>query len=94
MICERMSIAQVDRKRVQIEENRQKVMREMLHLRFDQKAKIDPAALMKLVARNAKKGALFTPQGVLRWPLTSSKAVDVLNETKAVLEMVTPAQIS
>src|SRR5882757_2029780 len=94
MICERMSIAQVDRKRVQIEENRQKVMREMLDLRFDQKAKIDPAALMKLVARNAKKGALFTPQGVLRWPLTSSKAVDVLNETKAVLEMVTPAQIT
>ena len=27
---------------------------------------------MRLVSRNAKKGAQFTPQGILRWPLTSA----------------------
>ena len=46
----------------------------------------DPAALMKLVARHAKSGAQFTPQGVLRWPLASSKSEDVLRETRDLLE--------
>jgi len=41
---------------------------------------------MKLVSRNAKRGAQFTPQGVLRWPLTSAKAPDVLAETRTLLE--------
>jgi transcription-repair coupling factor (superfamily II helicase) len=41
---------------------------------------------MKLVSRNTKRGAQFTPQGILRWPLTSVRAEDVLSETKALLE--------
>jgi len=41
---------------------------------------------MKLVSRNAKRGAQFTPQGVLRWPLTSAKADVVLAETRTLLE--------
>ncbi|NYF78289.1 transcription-repair coupling factor [Granulicella arctica] len=51
---------------------------------------IDPGILMKLVSRNAKKGAQFTPQGVLRWPLTSAKAEDVLSETRALLDSLDP----
>jgi transcription-repair coupling factor (superfamily II helicase) len=47
---------------------------------------IDPGTLMKLVSRNTKKGAQFTPQGILRWPLTSAKAEDVLAETRALLD--------
>jgi transcription-repair coupling factor (superfamily II helicase) len=47
--------------------------------------------MMKLVARNAKRGAQFTPQGVLRWPMTSAKADIVLAETRALLESLTPA---
>ena len=86
--CERISIAQLDRKRVQLEENRQKVFREMLILKFDPKAKIDPGMLMKMVSRNTKKGAQFTPQGVLRWPLSSSNSADVIAETKALLEQL------
>jgi transcription-repair coupling factor (superfamily II helicase) len=73
---------------VQLEENKQKVFREMVIIKFDQKAKIDPGMLMKLVSRNTKKGAQFTPQGVLRWPLTSSTAADVIVETKALLEQL------
>ena len=78
----------------------QKTFVEMLHIRFGaqprriprrlsgaaEPAAVDPAAMMKLVSRNAKRGAQFTPQGVLRWPLTSAKAEDVLAETRALLE--------
>ena len=46
---------------------------------------VDPGVLMKLVARNAKRGAQFTPQGVFRWPLGSAKAEDVLGETRDLL---------
>jgi transcription-repair coupling factor (superfamily II helicase) len=68
---------------------------EMLHVKFAAvnapaeelaKAAINPATLMKLVSRNAKRGALFTPQGTLRWPLPSAKAEDVLAETRALLD--------
>src|SRR5258705_361065 len=68
---------------------------EMLHVKFaavnaspDElaHAAIDPAMLMKLVSRNAKRGAQFTPQGTLRWPLPSAKAEDVLSETRALLD--------
>jgi transcription-repair coupling factor (superfamily II helicase) len=67
---------------------------EMLHVKFaavnatpDElaHAAIDPAMLMKLVSRNAKRGAQFTPQGTLRWPLPSAKSEDVLSETRALL---------
>ncbi len=68
---------------------------EMLHVKFaavnaspDElaHAAINPAILMKLVSRNAKRGAQFTPQGTLRWPLPSAKAEDVLGETRALLD--------
>ena len=71
-------------------------MRDMLYVKFTerthatpesgkQRMGIDPGNLMKLVSRNTKNGAQFTPQGVLRWPLSSAKAEDVLTETKALL---------
>ena len=83
---EKLQIAQVDRKRVQFDEGKVKVFREMLLIKFDTKAKIDPGMLMKLVSRNTKKGATFTPQGVLRWPLSGSDSATVLAETKTLLE--------
>jgi len=85
---ERLGLAQLDRKRIQVEENRQKLFREMLILKFDAKAKIDPGMLMKLVSRNTKKGAKFTPQGVLYWPLSSAQSAEVIAETKALLEQL------
>lgn len=77
-----------------------KAMRDMLHLKFADQAQSetfanagrshfalgpDPGALMKLVARHAKSGASLTPQGVLRWPLSSGKTEDVLRETRDLL---------
>jgi transcription-repair coupling factor (superfamily II helicase) len=71
--CERTGVAQVDRKRDQI------------HIRFTGQANIDPGRLMKLVAQNAKKGAQFTPQGVLRFPLKATEPGEVLHEIRALL---------
>jgi transcription-repair coupling factor (superfamily II helicase) len=76
---------------------------EMLHVKFaavnaspDElaHAAINPAMLMKLVSRNAKRGAQFTPQGTLRWPLPSAKAEDVLAETRVLLDSLDPARVS
>ncbi len=113
--CEQLGIAQLDRKRTQIElpnpADRKRPLKqfvEMLHLRFATPSelssrsvaegsassladtRVDPGQLMKLVARNAKRGAQFTPQGILRWPLTSAKAEDVLAETRALLGSLEP----
>ncbi len=71
-----------------------KAMRDMLFLSFSEALHASPAepgkgvnvgALMKLVGRSAKDGAQLTPQGVLRWPLTSAKAEDVIRETRDLL---------
>jgi transcription-repair coupling factor (superfamily II helicase) len=106
--CERLGIAQLDRKRTQIElpnpngnkKQPTKAFVEMLHLKFAEPesgdtlahATVDPGKLMKLVARSAKKGAQFTPQGILRWPLSSAKAEDVIAETRQLLDALDPAQ--
>jgi transcription-repair coupling factor (superfamily II helicase) len=74
--CERIGVSQIDRKRDQ------------LHIRFTESAGVDPGRLMKLVARNAKRGAQFTPQGVLRYPLTSPKPDGVLAEIRALLDQL------
>ena len=72
--CEKVGVAQVDRKRDQ------------LHIRFTETAAVDPGRLMKLVSRNAKRGAQFTPQGVLKFPLAATKPEEVLAEVRGLLE--------
>jgi transcription-repair coupling factor (superfamily II helicase) len=73
MECERIGVAQVDRKRDQ------------LHIRFTESAAVDPGRLMKLVAKNAKRGAQFTPQGVLKFPLAAIKPDEILAEVRGLL---------
>jgi transcription-repair coupling factor (superfamily II helicase) len=81
--CERLGVSQVDRKRDQV------------HMRFAPDAGIDPGHLMRLVAKNAKKGAQFTPQGVLRFPLASSAPEEVLIEIRMLLDdLATPQRVS
>ena len=106
--CEQLGIAQLDRKRTQVElpnpnGNKKlplKMFVEMLHLRFAvpedaasntlAHASVDPGVLMRLVARNAKRGAQFTPQGIFRWPLSSAKADDIIAETRTLLDSLNP----
>ncbi len=100
--CQQLGIAQIDRKRTQIEQgvgtHKTKTFVEMLHIKFADRSAdptaptVDPGTLMKLVSRNTKRGAQFTPQGILRWPLTSAKAEEVLAETRALLDSLTPSK--
>jgi transcription-repair coupling factor (superfamily II helicase) len=76
--CERMGIAQIDRKRAE------------LQIRFTEHAAIEPQHLMRLVARNAKRGAQFTPQGVLKFPLAATRPDEVLLEIRDLLEKLVP----
>ena len=80
--CERMGIAQIDRKRGE------------LQIRFTESAHVDPQHLMRLVARNAKRGAQFTPQGVLKYPLAATRPDDVLLEIRELLSKLAPAPVN
>jgi len=80
--CERMGIAQVDRKRSE------------LQIRFMENAAVDPRQLMRLVAQNAKRGAQFTPQGLLKYPLTATRPDEVLLEIHDVLAKLAPAPVN
>jgi transcription-repair coupling factor (superfamily II helicase) len=79
--CERIGVAQIDRKRGE------------LQIRFTENAAVDPAHLMQLVARNAKRGAQFTPQGVLKLPLKTSRPDEVLLEIRELLSGLSPAPV-
>jgi transcription-repair coupling factor (superfamily II helicase) len=80
--CERLGIAQVDRKRGD------------LQIRFTENASVDPAQLMRVVSRNAKRGAQFTPQGVLKFPLKASRPDEVLLEIRELLANLAPAPVN
>jgi transcription-repair coupling factor (superfamily II helicase) len=80
--CERIGIAQVDRKRTE------------LQIRFMENAAIEPQTLMRLVARNAKRGAQFTPQGLLKYPLTATRSDEVLLEIHELLANLAPAPVN
>jgi transcription-repair coupling factor (superfamily II helicase) len=79
--CERMGIAQVDRKRGE------------LQIRFMENAAVDPQTLMRLVARNAKRGAQFTPQGLLKYPLAATRPDEILLEIHEILAKLAPAPV-
>jgi len=79
--CERIGIAQVDRKRAEVQ------------IRFMENASVDPQRLMRLVAKNAKRGAQFTPQGLLKYPLAATRPDEVLLEIHELIENLAPEQI-
>jgi transcription-repair coupling factor (superfamily II helicase) len=79
---ERLGIAQIDRRRSE------------LQVRFTENAQVDPEHLMRLVARNARRGAQFTPQGVLKYPLNSARSDEVLLEIRELLASLAPATVN
>jgi transcription-repair coupling factor (superfamily II helicase) len=80
--CERIGVAQVDRKRAE------------LHIRFTENATVDPQQLMRLVARNAKRGAQFTPQGLLKYPLAATRSDEILLEIHELIANLAPVPVS
>jgi len=80
--CERIGIAQIDRKRAE------------LQIRFTENAAVDPQHLMRMVAKNAKRGAQFTPQGVLKFPLASAKSDEVLLEIRELINTLAATPVT
>lgn len=80
--CERLGVAQIDRKRGE------------LQIRFTESASIDPQHLMRLVACNAKRGAQFTPQGILKYPLAATRPDEVLLEIREILSNLAPTAVT
>src|ERR1017187_195936 len=76
--CKRMGIAKIDRKRSEVQ------------IRFMENAAVDPQHLMRLVARSAKRGAQFTPQGLLKYPLSATRPDEVLLEIHELLTNLAP----
>jgi transcription-repair coupling factor (superfamily II helicase) len=56
-------------------------------------ASVDPEHLMRLVARNAKRGAQFTPQGMLKFPLAATRPDEILLEIHELLEKLAPTPV-
>ena len=71
LLCQRVGANAIERKRDQFS------------IRFHQHAKIDPEKLARFVA--TRKGAQFTPAGVLKFFLKASGAAEVLTELHALL---------
>jgi transcription-repair coupling factor (superfamily II helicase) len=46
------------------------------------------------VARNAKRGAQFTPQGLLKFPLSATRPDDVLLEIRDLLAKLAPDAVT
>ena len=56
-------------------------------------AKVDPQQLMRLIARNAKRGAQFAPQGLLKYPLNATRSDEILLAIRELLGELAPAPV-
>jgi transcription-repair coupling factor (superfamily II helicase) len=72
--CERVGVASIDRKR------------DLISIKFQEDAAIDPERLMQFVT--AQRGAQFTPGGILKFALSSTRPDDVLDRLKGVLQQL------
>ncbi len=81
LLCEQTGVAQMDRKG------------QMVNIGFSETASIDVEKLLQMVARNAKRGAQFTPQGVLRFPLKATSPAEVVGELWSLIETLATAEV-
>jgi transcription-repair coupling factor (superfamily II helicase) len=58
--------------------------KDLVTVKFRQDAAIDPAKLAQFVA--SQKGTQFTPDGMLKFPLKTTTAGEVLNQLRSLLE--------
>ena len=71
LLAERVGVAGIDRRR------------DVVNVKFTEKAVVDPEKLAQFVAK--EKGAQFTPAGILKFQLKSTRPEDVLNRLKDLL---------
>lgn len=72
LACQRVGVTQIERKR------------DLVSIRFSEKAEVDPGKLARFVAAN--KGAAFTPQGILRFTMKAVRPEEVLNGLREMVE--------
>jgi len=72
LLCKRVGVAGIDRHR------------DTVNVKFGENPAIDPEKLMRFVA--TKKGANFSPQGVLKFTLVATSADQVLGAMRTTLE--------
>jgi transcription-repair coupling factor (superfamily II helicase) len=71
LLCQRVGVASIDRKR------------DVVNVRFTPTANVDPERLARFVA--SQKGAQFSPSGLLKFPLVSTRAEEVLERLRSLL---------
>jgi transcription-repair coupling factor (superfamily II helicase) len=74
LLCMRVGVNAIERKR------------DSVSLKFQQNAAVDPEQLARFVA--GRRGAQFTPDGMLKFALKASAAEEVLRTLRAVLEQL------
>ncbi len=72
LMCLRVGVVGIERKREQVS------------IRFRENATIDPERLARFVA--GQRGAHFTPAGILKFNLKATRADEVLNQLRSLLE--------
>jgi transcription-repair coupling factor (superfamily II helicase) len=72
LLCKRVGVTGIDRHR------------DSVNVKFGENPAIDPEKLMRFVA--TKKGANFSPQGVLKYTMTANSAEQVLENLRGTLE--------
>ncbi len=80
LICQRLGVVGIERKR------------ELVNIRFGEKAEIDPAKLAHFVARH--KGTQFTPQGILKFTLKAVSPEAILRGLRELLAQLAQAEIA
>jgi transcription-repair coupling factor (superfamily II helicase) len=80
LLAQRVGAVQIERKR------------DLVSIRFNEKAEVDAGKLAQFVARN--RGSQFTPQGVLKFSLSSNRADEVLDRLRQVLQEIAGAPVA
>jgi transcription-repair coupling factor (superfamily II helicase) len=80
LLCKRIGVTGIDRHR------------DSVNVKFGEDPAIDPEKLMRFVAQ--KKGANFSPQGVLKFTMAATAADQVLGTLRTTLEGLAPQKVS
>jgi transcription-repair coupling factor (superfamily II helicase) len=80
LICKKIGVAGIERKR------------ELINIRFNEKADIDPGKLAKFVAQN--KGAQFTPAGILKFAMKATSPEAVLRSLREILAQLAESGVA
>ncbi len=80
LLCMKVGVNAIERKR------------DVLSLRFQQNAAVDPEQLARFVS--AQRGAQFTPDGTLKFALKATAAAEVLRALRGILEQLTGGEVA